>query len=319
MGASALALGLLTVAGQVQLWHVYVFAFLLGCASAFDAPSRQTFVAELVGDADLSNAVALNSTSFNAARMIGPAVAGLVIASVGSGWAFLINAASFGAVLCSLNFLRVDELYPVSRAVRTRGSLVEGFRYVWRRPDLKAVMLMLFLIGAFGLNFPIFNATMSVKVFHAGAGPYGLLTSTMAIGTIAGALLAARRAEPHIALLLGSAALFGLGCALAAVMPDIWLFGLALVVIGASALTFTNATNSLAQLSTEPVMRGSARDGHPHRHSLGRHADRRAHRRLDRRQVRPTLGARHRRRRRLGRGLGGDRLPHEISAPARAR
>ena len=256
MGALALGLGLLTVAGQVQLWHVYVFAFLLGCASAFDAPSRQTFVAELVGDADLSNAVALNSTSFNAARMIGPAIAGLVIASVGSGWAFLINAASFGAVLCSLNFLRVDELYPVSRAVRTRGSLVEGFRYVWRRPDLKAVMLMLFLIGAFGLNFPIFIATMSVKVFHAGAGPYGLLTSTMAIGTIAGALLAARRAEPHIALLLGSAALFGLGCALAAVMPDIWLFGLALVVIGASALTFTNATNSLAQLSTDPVMRG---------------------------------------------------------------
>ena len=256
MGALALGLGLLTVAGQVQLWHVYVFAFLLGCASAFDAPSRQTFVAELVGDADLSNAVALNSTSFNAARMIGPAIAGLVIASVGSRWAFLINAASFGAVLCSLNFLRVDELYPVSRAVRTRGSLVEGFRYVWRRPDLKAVMLMLFLIGAFGLNFPIFIATMSVKVFHAGAGPYGLLTSTMAIGTIAGALLAARRAEPHIALLLGSAALFGLGCALAAVMPDIWLFGLALVVIGASALTFTNATNSLAQLSTDPVMRG---------------------------------------------------------------
>jgi MFS family permease len=256
MGALALGLGLLTVAGQVQLWHVYVFAFLLGCASAFDAPSRQTFVAELVGDADLSNAVALNSTSFNAARMIGPAIAGLVIASVGSGWAFLFNAASFGAVLCSLNFLRVDELYPVSRAVRTRGSLVEGFRYVWRRPDLKAVMLMLFLIGAFGLNFPIFIATMSVKVFHAGAGPYGLLTSTMAIGTIAGALLAARRAEPHIALLLGSAALFGLGCALAAVMPDIWLFGLALVVIGASALTFTNATNSLAQLSTDPVMRG---------------------------------------------------------------
>jgi MFS family permease len=256
MGALALGLGLLTVAGQVQLWHVYVFAFLLGCASAFDAPSRQTFVAELVGDADLSNAVALNSTSFNAARMIGPAIAGLVIASVGSGWAFLINAASFGAVLCSLNFLRVDELHPVSRAVRTRGSLVEGFRYVWRRPDLKAVMLMLFLIGAFGLNFPIFIATMSVKVFHAGAGPYGLLTSTMAIGTIAGALLAARRAEPHIALLLGSAALFGLGCALAAVMPDIWLFGLALVVIGASALTFTNATNSLAQLSTDPVMRG---------------------------------------------------------------
>ena len=256
MGALAFGLGLLTIAGLVQLWHVYGFAFLLGCAAAFDAPSRQTFVSELVGEADLANAVALNSTSFNAARMIGPAVAGIVIASVGSGWAFLINGASFAAVLCSLGFLRIGELHHSSRAVRARGSLVDGFRYVWKRPDLKALMLMLFLIGTFGLNFPIFISTMSVTVFHGGAGQYGLLTSTMAVGTIAGALLAAGREKPRMALLLGSAALFGIGCALAAVMPDYRLFGLTLVVIGVSALTFTNATNSLVQLSTEPTMRG---------------------------------------------------------------
>src|ERR1700736_3966068 len=208
MGALALGLCILTVAGFVRLWHVYAFAFLLGCVSAFDSPARQTFVSELVVEGDLSNAVGLNSTSFNAARMIGPAIAGVLIASVGSGWVFLINAASFAAVLCSLALLRVDELHVQSRAVRTRGSLVEGFRYVWRRPDLKAIVVMLFLIGTFGLNFQIFISTMSVKVFHAGASQYGLLTSVMAVGTIAGALLAAGREKPHFALLLIGTALF---------------------------------------------------------------------------------------------------------------
>jgi MFS family permease len=256
LGALALGLGILTISGLVQLWHVYVFAFLLGCATALDAPARHTFVSELVGEADLSNAVALNSTSFNAARMIGPAIAGVLIASVGSGWVFLINAASFVAVLCSLGFLRVGELHLSSRAVRGRGSLVEGFRYVWKRPDLKAVLLMLFLIGTFGLNFPIFISTMAVTVFHAGAGQYGFLTSIMAIGTITGALLAAARPKPRFALLVIGAAIFGFGCALAAIAPNYWLFGVALIIIGVSALTFTTSTNSMMQLSTEPVMRG---------------------------------------------------------------
>jgi MFS family permease len=256
MGLSALGLGLLTVTGQVQIWHVYLFAFLLGCAAAFDAPARQTFVSELVGENGLSNAVALNSTSFNAARMIGPAIAGILIAAVGTGWVFLLNAASYVAVLCSLSLLRADQLHPSTRAVRTRGSFIEGFRYVWARPDLRVVLSMLFLVGTFGLNFPIFISTMAVTVFHAGAGKYGLLTSIMAIGSVAGALLAARREKPRIALLVGGAAVFGGGCALAALMPTYTLFGLVLVVIGVSAQTFTTSTNSLVQLSTEPAMRG---------------------------------------------------------------
>lgn len=256
MAALALTLGLLTVSGLVQLWHVYVFAFLFGCAAAFDAPVRQTFVAELVGDADLHNAVALNSTSFNAARMIGPAVAGLVIASVGMGWAFLFNGASFVAVLGSLFLLRLNGHQGRARAHRTKGSLMGGLHYVWSRPDLKAILVMLFLIGTFGLNFPIFISTMAVGVFHTDARGYGLLSSIMAIGTLSGTLLAAGRGRPRFASLLVGSGVFGLGCALAALAPTYWLFAAALVLIGVAALTLTNTTNSLMQLSTEPAMRG---------------------------------------------------------------
>jgi MFS family permease len=256
MGLLAIGLGLLTVTHVVRLWEVYVFAGLLGCAAAFDAPARQTFVSELVDEAHLSNAISLNSTSFNSGRMIGPAIAGLLIAAVGSGWVFLINGLSFIAVLVSLSLLRIDELYVNERASRARGGLVDGFRYVWSRPDLKAVMFMIFLVGTFGLNFPIFISTMSVTAFHAGASEYGLLSSTMAIGSVCGALLAARREKPRLSLLLIGAAVFGVGCSLAAVMPNYWLFGTVLVVIGVAAQTFTTSTNSLVQLSTEPAMRG---------------------------------------------------------------
>ena len=256
MGLLALTLGVFTLTGFVELWHVYVFAFLSGCASAFDAPVRQIFVAELVAEKDLSNAIALNSTSFNMARMIGPAVAGLTIASVGTGWAFLLNGSSFFAVLASLFFLRVSGQHTKVRALRTKGSLTEGLRYVWARPDLKAILLMLFLIGTFGMNFPIFISTMAVRVFDTDARGYGLLSSTLAIGTIAGALIAAGRERPQFRSLLNGAAIFGIGCTLAALAPNYWLFAVALVIIGVGAMTFSNTTNSLMQLTTEPAMRG---------------------------------------------------------------
>jgi MFS family permease len=256
MGLLALGLGLLVVTGLVQLWHVYVFALLLGCAAAFDSPARQTFVAELVEERDLPNALALNSTSFNAARMVGPAVAGLLIAGVGSGWVFLINAVSFLAVLGSLSLLRVRKLQSSPRAVHASGSFVEGFHYVMRRPDLQAILFMMFLVATFGLNFTIFISTMSVTVFHAGAGQYGLLTSMMAAGSVIGALMVAARPKPGIPVLLAGSAVFGIGCAVAAVMPSYWLFGLVLVVIGIATQTFTTSTNSIVQTSTEPNMRG---------------------------------------------------------------
>ena len=256
MGALALGLGILTVAGVVQLWQVYLFALLLGCVTAFDAPARQTFVSELVEEHELSNAVALNSTSFNAARMIGPAVAGVLIAVIGAGWVFLLNAVSFAAVLASLCLLRQDELHLRARAAPVRGSLAAGFRYIWGRPDLKAILLMFFLIGTFGLNFPIFISTMSVSVFHAGAHQYGFLSSIMALGSVTGALLAARREKPRMAFLLAGAGIFGGGLVLAALMPSYGLFALALVLIGIAAQTFTTTANSMVQLTTEPAMRG---------------------------------------------------------------
>src|ERR1700726_3565886 len=167
MGVLALILGVLTIEGVTRLWHVYLFAFLFGSAAALDAPVRQTFVAELVGDEHLPNAVALNSTSFNAGRMIGPALAGLLIAKVGTGWAFLINGISFAGVLISMSLFRASELQPGVRARRAPGGFMEGFRYVWGRTELRAIMIMLFLIGTFGLNFPIFISTMAVKIFKS--------------------------------------------------------------------------------------------------------------------------------------------------------
>ncbi|UAJ81365.1 MFS transporter [Leifsonia sp. ZF2019] len=256
MGVLGLGLGLLTVTGVVELWHVYVFALLLGVVAAFDAPARQTFVSELVAGPNLSNAVALNSASFNAARLLGPAVAGLLTAAVGAGWVFLINAATFGAVLLSLMTLRREQLYRTERAKRTRGGLVDGFRYVRNRPDILVILVMVFLIGTFGLNFPIFISTMSVTVFHQGAGEYGILSSVMAIGSVVGALLSARRERPRVALLFAGAALFGAGCALAAVMPTYWLFAIALILVGVSSQTLMTTANGTVQMTTDPVLRG---------------------------------------------------------------
>ena len=256
MGLLALGLGVLTISGAVQLWQVELFAFLLGCASAFDAPTRQSFVAELVGDAHLSNAVALNSTSFNAARMIGPAVAGALIATVGSGWVFVINALSFAAVLVALFMLRPAEFHPRAEMSGKRRGLGEGMKHVWERPDLLVVLTMFFLIGTFGINFPIYISTMAVTVFQVGAGRFGLLTSSMAIGSVTGALLAAGRDKPRMSLLVGAALAFGIALTIAAAMPTYRLFALALFFVGLSTQTFTTTALSAAQLWSDPALRG---------------------------------------------------------------
>jgi MFS family permease len=256
MGALALVLGVLTLARIVSLWHVYLLAFLLGCVTAFDAPARQTFVGELVGEEDLANAVALNGTSFHSARLIGPAAAGVLLGAMGSGWVFLINAASFGAVLYSLSALRTSELHAQSRAARDTEGFMQGLRYVWRRPDLVAVMWMMFLVSTFGFNFQIFIPAMSVVAFRAGAEQYGALASMMAAGSVAGALYAARQRRPRLSILLVAAAMFAVGSVAAALAPDPWFFGATLVFTGVAAQVYMTSTNSLVQLSTDQAMRG---------------------------------------------------------------
>jgi MFS family permease len=256
MGVFALLLGALTVIGLIRLWHMYVLAFISGSAAALDAPVRQTFVAEMVSDNDLPNAVALNSTSVTVAQMVGPALAGLVIAKVGIGWAFLLNGASFGAVLLSLAFLRISELRESERAHSSASGFREGLRYVWRRGGMREILIMLFLIGTFGFNFPIFVSTMAVDVFHSDARGFSLLSSVMAEGSLAGALFAAGRKKPGMGSLLTGAAVFGAGCTLCALAPGYWWFAGALAVSGAAVMIFVNGTNSMIQLSTEPSMRG---------------------------------------------------------------
>jgi MFS family permease len=256
MGILALGLGVLTVTHLVVLWEVYVFALLLGVAAAFDAPARQAFVNELVVGKNLSNAVALNATSFNVARMIGPAIAGLLIALIGTGWVFLANSLTFAGVLLSLRAIRESELHLPPKKAGPSVKFADGLKYAWNDVQLRTILICVFLIGTFGLNFPIFLSTMNVSVFHADSFAYGLLSTVMAAGSVAGALLAAQREKPRIALMFGVSAGFALGCALAAVMPSYWPFALSLVIIGITAQTFNTTANSLVQLSAPAHLRG---------------------------------------------------------------
>ena len=251
MGALALVLGLLTLTGLVALWHLYVLAFLLGCVTAFDSPARQVFVSDLVETQDLSNAVALNSASFNASRMIGPAVAGALIAVLSTGWLFLINAASFAAVLASLFLLRSSQSTDAPASGERVEGLAEGFRYLSRRSDLQIVLAVLFITGTFGFNFPIFISAMAVTVFRSGAASYGILSSALAVGSVIGTLVVARRASPSLVDMMTSAMLLGLSCLGAAILPSIVGFGIAMAVAGFSAQVLTTTANSLLQLSTD--------------------------------------------------------------------
>ena len=255
-GVWALLLGVLVVTGSAELWSVYVLAGLLGTTSAFDGPVRLTFVASLVGPDRLANAVALNSASFNAARLVGPGAAGLLIAAIGTGPVFLVNAATFAATCLALAALRSSEIEPLPRARRGRGATREALASVRRRPDVVLVLLVVGLVSAFGLNFPMTTALMARVEFARGPAEFGLLGSVLAIGSLTGALLAARRRAPTIRLVVGAAAAFGASALLAAVMPTYATFALALVPVGMSALTVLTAANALVQTTTEPALRG---------------------------------------------------------------
>ena len=256
MGVTGLVLGLLVVTGSAQLWHAYLAALCLGIASAVDAPARQSFVSELVGQDNIANAVALNSASFNTARLTGPAVAGVLIAWVGTGPVFLLNAASYAAVVISLFLIRSTELVPATRAARGKHQVAEGVNYVRRRPDLMLIMVLVGILGAFGMNFPITNALMATVEFGVGPGEFGLLGSVMAVGTLAGALLAARRTGPRLRFLLGGALGLGLFTLLGSATPSFWLYAAVLIPVGLASITFLNSCNTSIQLSVEPQFRG---------------------------------------------------------------
>lgn len=255
-GTLALGLGVLVVLQVAQLWHVYAFSLALGIVTAIDGPVRQAFVSELVPDKDLANAVALNSTSFQTARLIGPAVAGVLVALIGAGPVFLANAVTFAAVLLALRFIRRSELRHSPRLQRGKGQIRDGFRYVRSRPDILVVLAMVFLVGTFGFNFPIFIATMATVEFHQGAAEFGLLSSVMAAGAVAGSLLAARRERVRLRVVSWAAASFGICTVLAALTPNEWTFAIALVLVGGSSLTMMSTANAYVQTTTSASMRG---------------------------------------------------------------
>ncbi|HEX4705768.1 MAG TPA: MFS transporter [Pseudonocardiaceae bacterium] len=259
MGACALVLGLLDVSGIVRLWQVYLFCLVLGCFSAMDAPIRQSFVSEMVGRRQLTNAVALNSMTFNLARIVGPAVAGVMITWVGTGWVFLINAISFVAVIVGLFAMDPTKLHVVPKVPRQPGQLAEAIRYVRRRTDLVVLLVLVFCVSTFGMTFFTTLANVAANVFHRDASGYGLLSTMMAAGTLGGSVLAARRSargRPRLRLVIGGALVFGALELVLAAMPTYLLFGLVLIPMGAAVITFITAANSTMQLSITPELRG---------------------------------------------------------------
>jgi MFS family permease len=260
MAAPAVLLGVLAVTGLAEQWHVYAIALLFGIGTAFEAPVRQSFIHELVTPDDLPNAVGLNSASFNGARIIGPGLAGLMIAALGSGveatgYVILINAVSYAAVLVALQGIRDLPERDGPRPPR-HGMVMDGMRYVRSRPDLLLVLGVMFFVGTFGLNFQLTSALMATEVYGKGAGEYGVIGSIMALGSITGALLSARRETVRLRLVLISAVVFGLAEIVIALMPSYLTFVLLTPVIGITALTTITAANTVMQLTVPAELRG---------------------------------------------------------------
>jgi MFS family permease len=252
----ALALGLLTAAGVVELWMIYALAFALGIATAIALPARQSFVIEMVGEDDLVNAVGLNSTVFTASRVFGPAIGALLISTAGIEWCFFLNAASFIAVIVALTRMDLDELRPAPRVPKSKGQVREGFRYVWSKPELKLALVLLAVVGTLAFNFRVLLPLMVTDAFGGGAGVYGTLSAIMAVGTVAGALASAGSLRPSRPMLIGSAFMFGVLIVVAAYAPSIVPEAIVLVPLGAVSMIFIATCNSTLQLNSSNAMRG---------------------------------------------------------------
>ncbi len=261
MALSSVLLGLLAVTGRAEVWHVYALALAFGLGSAFDAPARQSFVSEMVEPDDLTNAVGLNSASFNTARILGPALAGLMIGALGggveaTGWVILVNAVSYAAVIWQLQQMNLALLRPTEPAGRGPGMLRQGLVYLRSQPRLVLVLIMVFFAGTFGMNFQITSALMATDVYGKGAGEFGILGSAVAVGSLSGALLAARRVRIRMRLLVGAALAFGLAEVVAGFLPSYVTFALFAPLIGLSTITLLNSANATMQLETAPQLRG---------------------------------------------------------------
>jgi MFS family permease len=257
--AQAVLIGVLDLTGLVTLWQVYILCITLGCLSALEVPTRQSFVAEMVGREQVTNAVALNSSIFNMARIVGPAIAGFTITWIGTGWLFIANAASTVAVLVGLAMMNPDKLFRGPVIPRGKGQLGEGLRYVRGRADLVTVLVLVLFVSTFGITFFTSLAIIAGNVFRTRADGYGLLSTLLAVGTFSGALMGARRGarrEPRVRLLILAA--FSLGALefVAAFMPTYLAFGIALVPLGYATITFLNTANALVQTAVSPEMRG---------------------------------------------------------------
>lgn len=255
MAVIQLTTAVLVLTGTATLPLVYALTFALGSAAAIDTPARQAFVSEVVGPDLLTNAVGLNSANFNMARLIGPAVAGVLIALVGTGGVFLVDAASFVAIIACLWAMDARTLRPAPLR-RGGGGAREGLAYVLARPDVLLVFVIVFVHGTFAMNFQMTTALMATTVFHQGPGEFGLLGSIMAVGSLAAALLVARRERARLRVVVGGLAAFVLASTAAAFAPSYWTFAALLVPVGLTAMTIMPTANSMVQLAVAPEMRG---------------------------------------------------------------
>jgi MFS family permease len=256
LGAMALTLGLLTVTGAVELWMVIALALALGLVTAIDNPARQAFAQDMVGPGGLRNAVSLNSVLVNTARAVGPAVAGVLIATVGTGLCFLINAASYIAVVVALAGMDTGALRPAPRQERAPGQVRQGLRYVAGTPDLLVPLMMLAVVGTLAYEFQVVLPLLAQGPLDGEAGTYGLLTSAMGVGAIAGGLVVAGRGRTGLKPLSIAAAMFGVAILAAAAAPSVWVALIALTVVGATSVTFLAVGNTTLQLTAEPRFRG---------------------------------------------------------------
>ncbi|GAA1215637.1 MFS transporter [Pseudonocardia alaniniphila] len=256
MGVLALLLGLLTITGAVRLWEVYVLAVLLGLNNSFENPARQSFVLEMVGPTDLRNAVSLNSVLVNSARAVGPAVAGIVIATGGIGLCFLLNAASFVAVVVSLTRLDVSKLSPSTPAPRAPGQLREGLSYVKRTPRLAVPLLMMALVGCLAYEFQVVLPIVASETFAGDARTYGFLTAAMGVGAVVGGLYVAARGRTGMRSMVVGAVAFGVAMLFVALSPTLLVALLGMALVGAASVAFQSTGNSTLQLTAAPHMRG---------------------------------------------------------------